>query len=331
MIGLAGMQAGRRESRSVASDPALPQLSVLSDAVTAEPILAEALGTPLRIIDVEMLRHKPGRRCLFRYRLELGDAVRTVYGKAYASDRGPGVFATLRALHSAAMSSGRPLVPEPMVYVEPYRLLVIGEVRGRPAEPELANGDEALSARIADALHRLHHSGAELPRDHHLGDELGPLAMRRNGIVEAMPHLVVLVDECLAHARRGAERDWSWRRLPIHRDCYADQVVTGPDVGLVDLDDAAMSEPAVDVANFAAHLRLSALRSPRRAPAVDRSRSAFLAAYHDLDPDLDPALVQFLEGTTLFRLADIHRPRPRGGLMAARLLEASRWLLERTA
>lgn len=331
MIRLAGERTDLPRSHRVGTDSALPQLAALSDPATAEPILAEALGTPLRITGVEVLRHKPGRRCLFRYRLELGDGVRSVYAKTYASDRGPGVLAALRALYSVTKRSGGPRVPAPMAYVEPYRLLVIGEVRGGPAEPELANGDEALAVRIAEALHRLHRSGAQLPRHHDLEDELAPLGMRRTGIVEAMPHLAVLADACLARAHRGAEHAWSWRRLPVHRDCYADQVVTGPDIGLVDLDDAAMSEPAVDVANFAAHLRLSALRSPRRAPALGRSRSAFLAAYRHLDPDLDPGLVQFLEGTTLLRLADIHRTRPGGDLLAARLLEVSRWRLERTA
>jgi hypothetical protein len=331
VIRLAGKRPERPLSPEVSPDPALPGLAALSDPATAEPILAEALGTPLRMVGAEVIRHKPGRRCLFRFRLELGNGMRTVYAKTYASDRGPGVSAALRALYSVTKRSGGPRVPEPIAYVDAYRLLVIGEVSGGRAEPALATGDEALSLRIAEALHRLHRSGAQLPRHHDLEDELAPLGMRRTGIVKAMPHLAVLADECLARAHRGAEDAWSWRRLPVHRDCYADQVVTGADIGLVDLDDAAMSEPAVDVANFAAHLRLSALRSPRRAPALGRSRSAFLAAYRHLDPDLDPRLVQFLEGTTLLRLADIHRSRPGGSLLAGRLLEVSRWRLERTA
>ena len=95
---------------------------------------------------------------------------------------------------------------------------------------------------------------------------------------------------------------------------------------MLDFDDAALSEPAVDVANFLAHLRLLALQRTGE-PGALAGVAAFEDRYHHLDPDLDPALIRFLEGATLLRLAEIHLPRARGMWLARRLLAESERLL----
>jgi aminoglycoside phosphotransferase (APT) family kinase protein len=119
---------------------------------------------------------------------------------------------------------------------------------------------------------------------------------------------------------------WRWR--PVHRDFYHDQVlVSEGGLSVLDWDDAAMSEPAVDVANFLAHLRLLALQGLGTPDALDDLSAVFLGRYRQLDGGLDPALLRFLQGATLLRLAEIHRPRTRGEWLAERLLEQSELLL----
>ncbi|MGH2713875.1 MAG: phosphotransferase, partial [Thermoleophilaceae bacterium] len=135
--------------------------------------------------------------------------------------------------------------------------------------------------------------------------------------------LAPLARVCLAAARRGGGQPWSWRWLPSHRDFYPQHVLVDRGrIGFLDLDDAAASEPALDLANFLAHLRLERLRTPDAERALRACARSFLRAYRGRDPELDPALVRFLEGTTLLRLAHIHPP-----FAASLLAESQRCLL----
>ncbi len=91
-----------------------------------------------------------------------------------------------------------------------------------------------------------------------------------------------------------------------------------------------MSEPAIDAANFAAHLRLLALQEMGDSRGLAGIRAAFVDHYLRLDPDLNRSLLQFLEGATLHRLAAIHQPRDWGEWLAGRLLVEAEELLARS-
>lgn len=92
---------------------------------------------------------------------------------------------------------------------------------------------------------------------------------------------------------------------------------------MLDLDDAAMSEPAVDVANFAAHLRLLRYQHPEAAADLARVEAAFVDRYRLLDPELEPSLYHFLTAVTMLRLAGIHCSRVNGREVARLLLETA--------
>jgi hypothetical protein len=101
-------------------------------------------------------------------------------------------------------------------------------------------------------------------------------------------------------------------------------VMEGDRLSVLDLDDAAMSEPAVDIANFAAHLDLMGLQHPAHAPAITLVQDSFLARSREVDPDLDESLLAFLTASTLLRLAGIHAPRAQWQRIAADLLARAR-------
>jgi Ser/Thr protein kinase RdoA (MazF antagonist) len=167
-----------------------------------------------------------------------------------------------------------------------------------------------------------------LERRHGLDDELAPLAGRVERTAASSGPLAGRARRCLELAGVCAERPWPWRWRPVHRDFYHDQVlVGGHGLSVLDWDDAAMSEPAVDVANFVAHLRLLALQRTGTPDALESVSAAFVERYRQLDADLEPSLVRFLEGTTLLRLAEIHLPRERGEWLSERLLQQSELLL----
>ena len=306
-------------------DEALPHLGQLLDPVAAGRLLAELYREPVAARTVELVRHRPGRRCTLRYELSIGGRRERVYAKTYASGRAPRAHAALAAVAAAGRGTAVS-IPEPVGCIPRLRLVVQREVRGKPATSRLLAGDEALAAQVASVLHALHACPAALVSTHSSDDELRILSGR---LLELPRRLFPVARACFDVAADAMRRS-GWRLRPVHRDLYPEQVlVEGDRLALVDLDDAALSEPAVDVANFLAHLRLLSLDEPRSIEPLEAVAAAFESRYALLDPDLDPALVRVLEATTLLRLAPIHLPR-RGEKLAERLIAAGRTLLEET-
>jgi Ser/Thr protein kinase RdoA (MazF antagonist) len=296
-----GMSALRTPHRI---DPALPQLAVLRDRVLVGEALERVYDEPVEVSDLAIVRHKVGRRCTFRYDVLVGRARRPerLFAKTFASERGPRVHGVLSAI-AAARACGDAAVPEPVTYLRPLRLLLQREVPGVPIRPRLLAGDREIALAIADVLAALHRSPVELDRVHELADELAILRRRMERRVGDRPR----ARRCLARVEAAAPTRLTWRRRPVHRDFYHDQLLVHDGrLAVLDFDDAAMSEPAVDVANFLAHLRLLALEEPARADAVRAVARAFRERSHELDAGLDPALVLLLESATLLRLACIH-------------------------
>jgi len=284
-------------------DPALPQLAALRDPALVADVLGDVYGESVEVTDVATVRHKPGRRCTLRYDVRVASGTRErLYGKTFASERGPRVYKAVSAI-AAARACGDVALPHPIAYVRPLKLLLQREVPGVAVRAALLAGDRELAIAIAEALAALHGSGVELDRRHGFEDELAVLRSRVARLARDRPR----ARRCLARIQAAALTAPEWRARPAHRDFYHDQLLVHDGrLAVLDLDDAAMSEPAVDVANFAAHLRLLALEQPARTHAVHATARAFRARSHQLDAALDPSLVLLLEAATLLRLACIH-------------------------
>jgi aminoglycoside phosphotransferase (APT) family kinase protein len=302
------------------ADRGLPQIRSLVDAAPAGAVLGRALGRRVRVSSVEVVRRKEGRRCTLRYRLEGGE---TVYAKTYAGPRAARVHESLRLI--AAGTKLR--TPHPLGWDREANLVVTGCVRGQPVRERVLRGDRALGVEIADGLLSLHCARIELAQRHSLADEVEPLGASAERLAAQASALTPVALRCAALAAAGRCLDWDWRWRPVHRDFYEDQLLDGAGgLGILDFDDAAMSEPAVDVANLVAHLELLGVRTGRSGP-VEVS-DAFVNHYRARDPALDEQLVTFLRGTTLLRLAGIHVDRA-GTEVTGRLLGRSETALRR--
>ena len=304
---------GRPGRRAARFDAALPQLALLTDPALVGPALERELyGHPVEVRAVGVVRHKPGRRCTLRYDVRIGARTERLYAKTFASERGPDVYRKLRAIVDANPFGSAVELPEPVGYVTRLKLLLQREVHGAPVRGVLLAGDQDLAARIADGIHLLHAAPIELDRRHGLERELAVLHERIDRLTERDQ-----ARRCLSALESAAAGRFEWRWRPVHRDFYYDQVfVDGSTLGLLDLDDAAMSEPALDVSNFLAHLRLLALEEPSRCEGIAAAANAFRNRMRSLDPDLDPSLLRVLEAGTLLRLACIHE-RHAGSLLQA--------------
>jgi Ser/Thr protein kinase RdoA (MazF antagonist) len=253
--------------------------------------LEALLGPP---VILEELKRKAGRRCTFR---AVGSE-RTAIVKVYASGRAATVAGRV-----AALSGGpsEPRVPE-VLFVEPrLRMVVLSEVPGVPLRVAVLNEDATACQRAGAALGRWHRLWRGLVQDplqpHTIERELEIL---RSHAARAPAAIASGVLSALSSLGGDA-----WEPVTVvHRDLYEEQVLLAEEIGLIDLDDAALGPPELDLGNLGAHLELLGFRVGRDLSLMER---ALLEGYASAGWPLDPFLLARCRGMALLRLACIHR------------------------
>jgi aminoglycoside phosphotransferase (APT) family kinase protein len=97
-----------------------------------------------------------------------------------------------------------------------------------------------------------------------------------------LPLIEALRAGLLAWAERLPEAETA---VPLHRDFYYSQVLfAGLRLHLIDFDLMALGDPAVDVANFTAHLAYLGLEQFNDLARFDQDIADFLAVYQALSP-----------------------------------------------
>jgi len=253
-------------------------------------LLEPILGAP---VVLEELKHKPGRRTTSR---AVG-ARRSAIVKVYASERAPVVAARVGAL---AKGPPEPDVPEVLLCEPDLHLVALSEVPGVPLRQALVAGDLETCARAGAVLGAWHRAWQGRAPDalvpHTAVRELEILGARIDG---ASPEVAAAVRGALPAVADGA---WEYPTV-VHRDLYEEQVLVDERIGLIDLDDAALGPPELDVGNLVAHVDLLALRTERDLTA---GTDALLEGYRRMGPALDPSLLARCRALTLLRLACIH-------------------------
>lgn len=258
------------------------------------PLPATVLAPPVAF---EVLKHKPGRRTTWR--ATGGDGSATAILKVYASDRAAVVATRLAALAAGPRSLRIPHV----LHVDAARhAVVLSEVPGRPLGQAVLAGDAGAcqgAGRAVGSWHAWWQGRSPAPLRPHTSDrELAVLTERAASASEAIARAVHAAAPALA-------APWPCPTV-VHRDLYEEQVMLGPgpgDVGLIDLDDAALGPAELDVGNLVAHLQLL---GRRRGVDVARPVAAFLAGHAETAGPPDAALLDRCRRLTLLRLACIH-------------------------
>jgi Ser/Thr protein kinase RdoA (MazF antagonist) len=256
-------------------------------------LLEPILGAP---VVVEELKHKPGRRTTSR---AVG-ARRTAIVKVYASERAPIVAARLRAL---AAGPPEPVVPEVLLCDTEAHLVALSEVPGVPLREALVGGELDTCARAGEVIGRWHRawhgSSPEALVPHTVERELEILGARMES---ASSEVATAVRAVLPEV---AATTWEHSTI-VHRDLYEEQVLVAERIGLIDLDDAALGPPELDVGNLVAHIDLLAIRAEIDMTAATQ---ALIQGYRRTGPALDPGLLARCRALTLLRLACIHDNR----------------------
>ena len=147
-----------------------------------------------------------------------------------------------------------------------------------------------------------------------LADELDSLDRFTNDLTEVRPQSVSEVTILLDALRAWAEKLPPLpAATPVHRDFYYSQVLfDGPRLILIDFDLFALGDPAIDVANFAAHLHFLGLQHLGHLDALADEAVRFVAAYARFRL-VDSAFLRrfaFYQAATFFRLMKVVAPRP---------------------
>ncbi len=262
-------------------------------------LLEDLLGAPVVLED---LKHKPGRRSTWRAVGRRGRAI----VKHYESDRAPSVAARVAALGAGP---AEPIVPQVLAFDADLHVIVLSEVPGVPFRDAVLGGDLAACGRVGAALARWHTAWAGVkPPDFrvHTADRELDLLL---GWAEAAPGQL---GEAVRAAASTLGGEWVSSTV-IHRDLYEEQVLLGERVGIIDLDDAAIGPPELDLGNLVAHLALLGIRSRHD---LTLASETLLEGYLSV-AWADPALLARLRRLSLLRLACIHQEPILVGLASA--------------
>jgi Ser/Thr protein kinase RdoA (MazF antagonist) len=251
--------------------------------------LEQIVGSP---VELEELAHLPGDHRTLR----ASGSVMTAIVKIYTSDRAARVAARVGALGSVPPGV---TVPRVISSDPELQMVVLTEVQGEPLTGALLERD-AAACRFAGAAvgswHRSWRRRAPSPlRPYGAGRELETL---RRCADAAAPGLA----DTVWREAAGLGKRWTCSTV-VHRNLTDARILIGERVGLIDLDDAALGPPELDVGNLLAHIDLLSLRSGRD---LAEMREEIVLGYEGFGEYLDEELLDRCRRLARLRLACIH-------------------------
>jgi hypothetical protein len=325
-------------------DGELPVLVDVTDPEKMRALLGEmlrdSLDSNLTVQDclVELGHYGRQHRCVLRYHLTVttpGDATpqhMLVYGKIAADDRGALAGPVIDALHAQVLDGNKGYqfnIPRSFGFRPDLQLALFEAIPGVPQVAQLLKarlkgqaatqpGQLSLEASI-DACARiaaaLHTSGITLGPRRTLADELAGLRQGFAGVQHIAPELGAQFQSWLEQVEAYAGSSRSLDLCFSHGDfSYTQLIFEGEQTGLVDFDTVCQAEPALDLGQFLAYVRMAVQKgrkSAAPAPAglteqlCEQFLQSYIAASGDqlVDAALLRARVPVYELISLLRLA----------------------------
>jgi aminoglycoside phosphotransferase (APT) family kinase protein len=264
------------------TDPAIPMLSTVMDPPRLRAHVRECLRThadDFEDLDVRLLRHHRGKRCVVEVSWRGGGLI----GKVYAKDRSH-VYRFMRELERAGMGPHDEYsIPQATAYIPGLRLLLQEKVEGRTATEALLSEDEsertAVAERCARWLARFH---AIAPRAEPSVSLDGPLPSIEQWVrrVASVGEPFAVKAGALLQRLQAAAPERRATPVTIHGDYTHHQIIcaAGRTVA-VDWDKHRPADPSHDVATFMVGLQRLALRCRGSMRALDGPAGVFLRTY----------------------------------------------------
>jgi tRNA A-37 threonylcarbamoyl transferase component Bud32 len=283
------MSADAVIEKAVPFDPELPLLDVALNRQTARKHFRRRLPRlsgdgMLRLKKIRLVRHKPGRRCVVEYdvQVERPNAPKesvTLIGKTRVRRSGNEAFRLQQAIWNAGFDSASTdgiSVPEPIGVIGALQMWFQRKVEGPTIEKFLTtNRGVRLARRVAQAIHKLHSAGVPTGRSHTMGDELKILRECFEQVAALHPQWSQRLERLMVACEKLSGKTPAGGKCGIHRDFYASQVIVNDErLWLLDFDLYCQGAPSLDAGNFIAHITEQALRelgSPDALLEVERA------------------------------------------------------------
>ena len=267
--------------------------------------------TKVNLCAIRVIRHKPGRRCLIEYDLEIenpdaSSQVITLIGKVRAKGTDISSYQLQQSLWNAGFSDDSEdgiSVPEPIGVVPEFQMWLQRKVPGEIATHLLAKPSGiTLAKRIAEASHKLHQAGIPPKRSHTMADELRILHERLPMVAQLYPHLQKRLERVLEACENLGAATPEPQLRGIHRDFYPDQVIVdGNRLYLLDLDLYCEGNPSLDIGNFIGHITEQSLRTLGSPDAFADREVALEKRFVELSGEATRAAVHSYTTLTLVR------------------------------
>jgi len=301
---------------NVAADPKMPFLHAALEPEQAWPRLQggcarlrNAAGQA-RLRSIKVVRHKPGRRCLIEYEVELMRSNRAevlgLLGKARAKGLDHKAHDLLRRFWESDFGPDSPdgiSVPEPVGLVPEFQMWLQAKVPGTLlTELVLKKEGEQWMRRVAEAARKIHQSAVPARRSHMMRDELDILHQRLGEVAQLRPEWHPRLERLLAACERLGASVPELAALGIHRDFYPAQVIlSDARIYVVDFDSYCNGDPALDIGNFIGHLTEQSLRELGESSALAEQERALEERFIELAGESCRAAVGSYATLTLVR------------------------------
>lgn len=272
-----------------------------------------------------LLTHRFAKRAVLRLEQQRNDGTaKSAIAKFYR--RGSTAAETSADIHrklgDTFTHSGR-VVAVPRVEAVMPRMsgLLMQDVAGVPVS-ELVNGERiAAMPSAGTALAHLHAAPLDGLGEYSIDDEIRLLRNWVEFTTGLDPSSVAVLADKLVTVERDLLRCESFEPRTIHRDFHERQVLySDRSATLIDFDTVRLGDPAQDIGNFLAHLKLAELVSGDRG---DAARATFLEGYKaaSVATQMDDGYIGAHERATFLRLALINWFNERNRESARALLD----------
>ena len=274
-------------------DTQFPQLVRLSDPRHVQEMLGGIGRAPESAradgYAVTSIRYLPGNRHVLRYD-RAGGQGGGVFAKLYSGEEGAGAFRVAQQVAGWLHEQGGGVSSAvPLGYRGGDRVVLYPGVAGRPLSENLGRANRELGEhleRAGMALRAVHHlpkqaTGSRGPQD---------FAAVINKIARHSEHICMLLPPAGAALKGLLDRAQGLHeRLPqeppsfTHRDFKCTHVwITPGGITLIDFDSSRLADPAQDIGNFLADLKLRC--ASWNQSALTRMQERFLAGYAAGEP-----------------------------------------------
>lgn len=274
-------------------DATFPQLLRLSDPQYVSHLLATVLGStpgplqtpPAGPYRVRTIRYLPGQRHVLRYDLSNMAESKTIFAKPYHSGEGGRIVAAVK--QAANWLAGRQrgvACLEPLAYVPDDDVILYPGLSGRPLHEALQRGDREVGRQLelaGKALQVLHREQGALSGSLETWSfeaEVREIERKFQYLSVVQPSLGAVLGVIFDRARALNERLPQEPPTFTHGDIRMEHFwMTHAGLTLMDFDFCHWADPALDLGQFLADLRLWC--DARGHNVTDQAQQSFLAGY----------------------------------------------------